>query len=69
LPGQLFCAELPLPLLFVALLYFLLALLLSHPFMRAAFSLSRALQLGLPAHLSAIEEVSEYASKVQWQTH
>lgn len=32
----------------------------------AAFSLSRALQLGLPAHVAAIEEVSEYASKVWW---
>jgi hypothetical protein len=31
---------------------------------RAAFSLSRALQLGLPSHVAAIEEVSEYASKV-----
>jgi hypothetical protein len=30
----------------------------------AGFSLSRALQIGLPAHVAAIEEVSEYASKV-----
>ncbi|KAG2430891.1 hypothetical protein HXX76_009864 [Chlamydomonas incerta] len=29
----------------------------------AGFSLSRALQLGLPKHLAAIEEVAEYASK------
>lgn len=29
------------------------------------FSLSRALQLGLPDHVAAIEEVSEYASKVR----
>ncbi|KAG1667278.1 hypothetical protein FOA52_012567 [Chlamydomonas sp. UWO 241] len=29
----------------------------------AGFSLSRALQLGLPAHMAAIEEVSEFASK------
>jgi hypothetical protein len=37
------------------------------PACAAAFSLSRALQLGLPAHVAAIEEVSEYASKVnEW---
>uniref|UniRef100_A0A383V949 AAA+ ATPase domain-containing protein n=1 Tax=Tetradesmus obliquus TaxID=3088 RepID=A0A383V949_TETOB len=29
----------------------------------AGFSLSRALQIGLPAHVASIEEVSEYASK------
>ncbi|KAF6265404.1 dynein heavy chain 6 [Scenedesmus sp. NREL 46B-D3] len=29
----------------------------------AGFSLSRALQIGLPAHLDALEEVSEHASK------
>jgi dynein heavy chain len=29
------------------------------------FSLSRALQLGLPSFMGAIEEVSEYASKVR----
>ncbi len=29
----------------------------------AGFSVSRALQLGLPKHLPAIEEVAEYASK------
>jgi len=33
--------------------------------MTAGFSLSRALQLDLPAHIAAIEEVSEYASKVK----
>lgn len=31
----------------------------------AGFSLSRALQLGLPALVAGIEEVSEYASKVR----
>lgn len=30
----------------------------------AAFSLNRALQINLPAYVAAIEEVSEYASKV-----
>lgn len=34
-------------------------------FVCAAFSLSCALQLGLPVHVAAIEEVSEYASKVR----
>lgn len=49
--------SLPLPLLS--------ALRLLCLFAHAAFSLSRALQLGLPAHVAAIEEVSEYASKVK----
>lgn len=34
----------------------------------AGFSLSRALQIGLPAQVAAIEEVSDYASKVSSRT-
>jgi hypothetical protein len=35
----------------------------------AGFSLSRALQIGLPAHVASIGEVSEYASKVSIFKH